>query len=81
MIGNRKLDKEKMDSFKAMVDECVLDNVDNPKMKQGFEAIDEWAREQEMDFYELMLNLFSYEELEYMIEEYTREKEEVEKDK
>ena len=81
MIGARKLDKEKMIAFKEMVDQCVLDNIDNPKMKQGFEAIDEWAREQDMDFYELMINLFSPEELEYMIEEYTKDREEAEKDK
>ncbi len=76
MIGGNKLEPEQMVLFKEMVDECVLDNVGNEKMRQGFEAIDEWAREQEMDFYELMINLFSPEELKFMIAEYSKEKEE-----
>lgn len=75
MIEGNKLDPEEMTLFKEMVDSCILDNTDNLKMKSGFEAIDEWAREQEMDFYELMLNLFAQEELDFMIQDYREEKE------
>lgn len=75
MIESNKLDPEDLKLFKEMVDMCILDNTNNEKIKQGFEAIDEWSREQGMDFYEMMLNLFAQEELEFMIQDYREENE------
>lgn len=48
--------------FKEIVDAMLMMDVD-PQIKEGIKYIDEYARNEGKDFYEMMLNLYAMSEI------------------
>lgn len=69
-----KLPEETRKYFCEMIDECFLENQDDPELKEGFDILDQISRHEKITIYELVLRLYDQEELNYRINEWKKEK-------
>jgi hypothetical protein len=74
MVSMEDLTIEDAKQFKEIVDAMLLlDDID-PQIKEGIGYIDEFARENGKDFYEMMLNLYVMEEIKDAIKKWEVDK-------
>lgn len=66
-------DKVKSD-FCALIDEAILESTDDKDMKEGFVTLDKIARKMRITFYDLMLQIFEYEEIINKVDAWNKEK-------
>ena len=67
-------DEEKVKNFKAVVDEMILDFSSDPELKEGLDHIDKLAEKNNLDFYEMVLNLMMIDDIMNAIRNYEEEK-------
>lgn len=63
MITFDDMEEEDVKKFKQLVDECIILGSNDPEMKEGFAVIDKWATENNIDVYEMFLNLYVADDL------------------
>lgn len=69
-----KLPKKKKETFCQIIDECFLENQDDPEMKESFDVLDKLARKMKITVYELIFSLYDEEEFEARINTWKKEK-------
>lgn len=60
--------------FYAIIDEVVLNSDQDKDMKEGLQTLDRIARKMKISFYDLMLQIFEYEEIVRKVTEWKKEK-------
>lgn len=75
MISFDDLTPEDAKKFKEIVDEMLmLDESENPQIKEGIAYIDEYGKKEGKDFYTMMLNLYTMFEIKDAIKKWEVDK-------
>ena len=69
-----ELPEETKKYFCEMVDECFLENQDDPELKEGFDFLDSYATSQGITIYNLVLQLYEMDELNLRVSAWKKEK-------
>ena len=69
-----KLPKKKKETFCQIIDECFLENQDDPEMKESFDVLDKLATKMKITVYELIFSLYDEEEFEARLKLWREEK-------